>query len=240
MSTTERTQKNFRPPCYPVTLSRGPREIIGIGIKGPINNGGPMYLLVCMDCYSKWYEITSLSDISSDNVITELEKIFGCLGFPKTIVSKNGTQLVSNKTTKLLKECGIRPVLVPLYVPNQNGLVERFNRVIVDKLKECERFGWNVEQALERLLFDYRNTPHSITRISPFEAMYGRNMRDRLTKLHPAIREVPTKEIDRDQVASKQDKIKAHFESKKSPSEINVDVGDFVHGKKPDAWYTGF
>ena len=29
---------------------------------------------------------------------------------------------------------------VALYAPSQNGLVERFNRVIADKLKEAERF----------------------------------------------------------------------------------------------------
>ena len=65
--------------------------------------------------------------------------------------------------------------------------------------------------------------------------MYGRKLRDRLTKLHPAIREVPAKEIDRNRIVNKQDKIKAHFELKKSPSEINVDVRDFVRVKKPDA-----
>ena len=194
--TTERTHKNFRPPCHPVALPRGPWEKIAIDIKGPMNNGGSRYLLVCMDYYSKWPDIISLSDISSDCVIPELEKIFGRLGFPNTIVSDNGTQFVSNKTAKFLKECGIRPALVPLYASNQNGLVERFNRVIGDKLKECERFGWNVGQTLERLLFDYRSTPQSTTRISPFEAMHGRKMRDRQTKLHPKIREVPAKEID--------------------------------------------
>ena len=34
--------------------------------------------------------------------------------------------------------------------------------------------------------------------------------------------------------------MKAHFESKKSPSEINVEVRDFVRVKKPDDWYTDF
>ena len=130
-------------------------------------------------------------------------------------------------------------MLVPLCAPNQNRLVEQFNRVIANNLKECECFGWNVEQSLERLLFDYRR--HQIRQLKfLFEVMYGRKMRNRLTKLHPEIREVPVKEIGRDQIADKQDKMKAHFESKKSPTEINIKVGDFVRVKKPDGWYTDF
>ena len=53
-------------------------------------------------------------------------------------------------------------------------------------------------------------------------------MRDRMMKLHTEIREISAKEINRDQIASKQDKMKALFESKKFPSEINVEIGDFV------------
>ena len=41
-------------------------------------------------------------------------------------------------------------------------------------------------------------------------------------------------------MAGKQDKMKAHFESKESPSKINVEVGDFVRIKKLDGWYTDF
>ena len=87
-------------------------------------------MLVCMDYYSKWPEIAAVDEISSDQIITELGKIFGRLGYPKTLVSDNGKQLVSQKTTKFLNSHGIEPRRVPLYGPNQNGLVERFNRVI--------------------------------------------------------------------------------------------------------------
>ena len=113
---------------------------------------------------------------------------------------------MSQKTRNYFKACVIRPLTVPLYALNQNGLVERFNRVIADKLKECERFGWQVEKTLERVLFDYRSRPHSTIGISPYEAMFGRKMRDRLTRLHPQIQEIPAKEIDRSRVEMKQGK----------------------------------
>ena len=89
-----------------------------------------------MDYYSKRPEAIGTNEISSDRMIMELEKIFGRLGYPKTLVSDNGTQLVSQKTTNFLRTKGIDPKRMPLYVPNQNGLVERLNRVIAEKLIE--------------------------------------------------------------------------------------------------------
>ena len=62
-------------------------------------------------------------------------------GFPKELVSDNGKQFVSKATQEYLKKNGVISRFVPLYSPSQNGLVKRFNHILSDKLKECERFG---------------------------------------------------------------------------------------------------
>ena len=124
--------------------------------------------------------------------------------------------------------------------PNQNGLVERFNRVISEKLKECERFGWNIEKTLEKMLIDYRSTPHSTTGISPFEALYGRKMRDGLTRLHPELQEVPVRSIDREKVSRRQDYMKAQVDSKRKPNEWDIQIGDRVRVQGPDGWYRDY
>ena len=129
---------------------------------------------------------------------------------------------------------------MPLYAPNQNGLVERFNRVIAEKLKEAERFGWNIDRTIGRVLFDYRSTLYSTTGISPFEAMYGRNMRSGLSRLHPGLQEVPGKKIDRERVRQRQNYMKKNVESKKSPFEWDIQVGDWVRILKPDGWYRDY
>ena len=86
-------------------------------------------------------KIAAVNETSSDWIITELGKIFGRLGYPKTLVSDNDKQLVSQKTTKFLKSNGIEPRRVPLYAPNQNDFVERFNRVISEKLRSMNVSG---------------------------------------------------------------------------------------------------
>ena len=155
-------------------------------------------------------------------------------------MSDNDKQLVSQKTTKLLKSHGIEPRRVPLYAPNQNGLVERFNRVISEKLKECERFGWEVEKTLEKMLIDYQSTPHSTTGIPPFESLYGRKMRDGLTRLHPELQEVPVKSIDREKVSRRQESMKDHVDSKRKATEWDIQIGDWVRVQGPNGWYRDY
>ena len=63
--------------------------------------------MVCMDYYSKWPEIADVDGISSDQIITKLGKIFGRLGYPKTLVSDNDKQMIFQKTTKCLIVMGL-------------------------------------------------------------------------------------------------------------------------------------
>ena len=67
---------------------------------------GPKYLLVIVDYYSKWPEIYGLRGISSAKVIAVLKRVFGRLGFPNTIVSDNGRQLISKKFSDYLASIG--------------------------------------------------------------------------------------------------------------------------------------
>ena len=120
-----------------LTLPEGPWQKIAIDIKFPLPNSEKRYLIVIVDHFSKWPEVIATNPISSDEVLRALKKVFSRLGYPGEIVSGNGKQLIPTKVTAYLNEVGIRTKRVPLYAPSQNGLVERFNRNIGDKLKEC-------------------------------------------------------------------------------------------------------
>ena len=86
-----------------------------------------------------------------------------------------------------LADLGISHHKVALYYPNLKGLVERFNRVLSEKIKEGTKFDWDVMRTIEHTLFNYGSTPHSTTRVTPFEALFGRKMRDKLTNLAPEV-----------------------------------------------------
>ena len=95
-----------------------------------------------------------------------------------------------------------------LYAPMQNGLVERFNRVITEKIKEAGLFGWILEEASQATLFHYRSTPHATTEVSPFEALFEKRMRNALTNLYPDASRIPATQIDRELVEVKQQGMK--------------------------------
>ena len=80
----------------------------------------------------------------------------------------------SEEVLVFLKEREIQLKKVALYTPSQDRLVEKFNRVIADMLKESERFERDKKKVKAEMLIDYRSTPYCTVGKSPFELMYGR------------------------------------------------------------------
>lgn len=73
-----------------------------------------------------------------------------------------------------LRTCGIKHIRTPLYHPQSNSKVERFNKVLVECVQAAYRSNVCVLQAIQDLVWSYRTTPHVTTTISPFELMRGR------------------------------------------------------------------
>ena len=93
-----------------------PWEKLAVDIKGPLQSG-PKYLLVVVDYYSKWPEVFALDSISTKRIIRVLSKLFGRMGYPSTLVTDNGTQLVSKKLKDWLSSHGVNQYKTALYTP---------------------------------------------------------------------------------------------------------------------------
>ena len=79
------------------------------------------------------------ADIPSRKTLAVLCGWFcGEAGFPTTLVSDNGTQLVSNKFEDKMSKWGIKHLLSPPYHPASNGLVERAVGLVKDRLKKMD------------------------------------------------------------------------------------------------------
>ena len=90
-----------------------------------------------------------------------------------------------------LKQNGVKQTLVPPYHPSTNGAAERTVQILKQALqKEAERVRRgapkrSLKHQLANCLFQYRNTPHSVTGVTPAELFLKRNPRTKFSVLKP-------------------------------------------------------
>ncbi|KAL1447396.1 hypothetical protein WDU94_003624 [Cyamophila willieti] len=163
---------------HPWQLPQGPWQRIHIDLAGPIK--GQM-IMVVVDAYTKWTELFVTKTTTSTWVISKLKQLFTCFGLPVTLVSDNGAQFTSKEFEDFLKEVGISHLTTAPYHPSSNGLAERGVQTMKQSLRKMSEEHGTWESKVGKFLLQYRRTPHSSTGISPFEAMFGRPMRNVLT-----------------------------------------------------------
>ena len=69
-------------------------ERIHIDFAGPMEG---MMLLIVVDAFSKWPEIVQMRTSTTTATIEELGRIFAQQGYPKVLVSDNGTQFTAKE-----------------------------------------------------------------------------------------------------------------------------------------------
>lgn len=174
--------KGFTPnvPLEPMELVEEPFEKIAIDIIGPlpVTPNKNRYILAVVDFGTRWPEAIPLQTITTEAVADAIMSVFTRLGIPKTILSDNGQQFVSNLMREVLKLLGIQQKLTTPYHQQSNGLCERFVGTLKSMLRKVTNDkpeDW--DQYLEGVLFAYREIPHSTTGFSPFQLMFGRQPR---------------------------------------------------------------
>ncbi len=79
---------------------------------------------------------------------------------------------------------GIKSLRTTPYHPQTDGLTERFNQTLKQMLRKfVSETGRDWDQWLPYLLFAYREVPQASTGFSPFELLYGRDVRGPLALL---------------------------------------------------------
>ena len=108
----------------------------------------------------------------------ELLKLFSRVGVPKEILTDQGTNFTSQLLIELYRMLHVQPIRTTPYHPQTDGLVERFNQTLKSMLRKAtDKEGKDWDTLLPYLLFAYREVPHTSTGFSPFELLYGRQVR---------------------------------------------------------------
>ncbi|CAM4665883.1 unnamed protein product [Lepidochelys olivacea] len=165
----------------PLPIIEEPFQKVAMDIVGPLSKttrSGKKYILVVVDFATRYPEAVPLASIEADTVADALLTIFSRVGFPKEVLTDQGSNFMSALLRCLWEKCGVRHDWASAYHPQSNGLVERFNGTLKMMLKTfMDQHPQDWDKYLPHLLFAYREVPQESTGFSPFELLYGRRVR---------------------------------------------------------------
>ncbi|GBN17966.1 Transcription initiation factor TFIID subunit 1 [Araneus ventricosus] len=96
---------------------------------------------------------------------------------PMILHSDQGTNFNSALFTELCKLLGILKTRTTTLHPESDGMVERFNRTILNHLSICFEEPDRLGYTFATLLLAYRSAEHEVTGLTPAEMLFGRTLR---------------------------------------------------------------
>ena len=157
-----------------------PYEVLYIDLVGPLGNRdvGPRYVLTCEDGFTRFTTGIPIPNKESATVARALmDHIINVFGCPERIHSDQGSEFTSNLWNELMEQLGIEKTFTPVANPNSN-IIERYHRVLGQTLRillgkdETQWPRW-----ISAIFFAYNTKVNSVTGVTPFEAMFGRQAR---------------------------------------------------------------
>jgi hypothetical protein len=191
-----------------------------LDLLGPMPDGE--YILAIVDYYSRFFEVDIVRTITSAKMIQCLEPIFARFGYPESLKTDNGRQLISEEFESYLCENGIEHrTSTPLW-PQANGEIERQNRSMLKAMRIAHAQGENWQKELGKFLLAYRTTPHTTTGVTPAKLMFGREIRSKLPQFSEDSHQRELAARDRDAELKQKGKDVADNRRKACRSEIAV------------------
>ena len=196
-------QKGAKTPARKVPLIERavlsePFEVMAVDLVGPfpLGKGGFRYLLTAVCMASKWPEAIPLKRMTARAVAEGLVEIFARTGIPLQLVSDQGTQFVGKVVKQLCQCLHIEKINTTPYHPEGNGVVERLHGTLVPMLTKASNQGLDWVGQVPFALFALRSAPNRDTLFSPFELVYGRQIRTPLDILHQGWVEVEFEQLN--------------------------------------------
>lgn len=231
----DKGQVLLRPPLGKFVNPKNPWEEVSIDILGPVLDaeGVPKYTTVMIDRYSKWPEVEVTETTDTETVLAFITSVFLREGIPKVVTSDNGPQFTSERWAMFMKRNGIHHKLTPVYHPAGNGLVERFNRVVMGSIQAAISAGKDWQKELKNTVWAYRITPTK-TGYSPFKILRGRDpfTRDNIAWKQRTTQSKWSPAMVRRNLERAQEIYTNHFNKRRSVKKTSLEEGEWVRIRK--------
>ena len=136
---------------------------------------GNRYVLVIVDCFTRWTEAFPLPDKTAHSVADAFFNNVVCrFGMPIVIHSDQGREFENKIIHELCLIGGSHKTRTSPYHPEGDGMVERFNRTLLMMLAMVagkNRDDW--DDLLPAVMMAYRSSVHESTGYSPYRLMFG-------------------------------------------------------------------
>ena len=148
-------------------------------MKLPVGTGKDAILVVC-DRLSKMMHFVAITEgISAERLVRLLrDNVWKLHGLPESIVLDRGPQFVAELMKELNRMLGIKTKLLTAFRPQMDGQMEQMNQELEQYLRffiEHRQKDWLEWLAVAE--FAVNNKVYTATKVSPFIANYGKELR---------------------------------------------------------------
>ena len=147
--------------------------------KLPVVAGKDAILVVCDQLSKMTYFVATTEGTSAEGLARLFrDNVWKLHGLPESVVSDRGPQFAVELTRELNKMLGIQTRLLTAFHPQMDGQTERMNQELEQYLRffvEYQQKDW--PEWLVSAEFAVNNKPHTATKMSPFMANYGKELR---------------------------------------------------------------
>jgi len=146
-------------------------------------------VLTAIDKFSKLAKAQIIKSKATEDIRTPLRDIVFYFGVPKFIVMDNEKSLNSESIRfMLVDQLGIEIYTTPPNKSTVNGQIERFHSTLSEIMRCLKRDQThrNFEELLDRAVYEYNYSIHSVTKKRPLEVFFGRRVTTDPTKYEQA------------------------------------------------------
>ena len=138
----------------------------------------------------------TLNSITAKSVAEAVIDVFSHMGLPLQILTDRGAQFTSSLSKQLTTVPNIEHLRTTAYHPQSNGVLERLHATLEAMLEKATAIGFDWVKQLPFVVFALRQAPNRSTGFSPFELVYGHNVRTSLDTLYEGWRNDKARKLD--------------------------------------------